>query len=101
MKTICDHNRLVARFGPLDIWVFLEEPGKCGSAERMRRSAPYLPVLQSSQFHGQTSINQDADSLGLAEVVGFSPTSQVLNHGRQVFRHRPAIMTEPVDAYQF
>jgi hypothetical protein len=100
MKTICDHNRLITRFRPADMWVLLEKSDKRGSAKGVRRSAPYLPVLQSSQFYRQTSIKQDAHSLGLAEVVGFTPTPQMLNHGRHVFRHPRVIMTEPVDEYQ-
>jgi hypothetical protein len=100
MKTIYDHDRLIARFRPVDMWVLLEKPDERGSAQGMRRSAPYLPVLQSSQFDRQTGLNQDPHSLGLAEIVGFTPTPQILNHGRHVFRHPRVIMAEAVREYQ-
>ena len=100
MKTIYDHGGLIARFRSVYMWVFLEKSDKRGSAQGMRRSAPYLPVLQSSQLYGQTGIKQDTHSLGLAEAVGFTPTPQMLNHGRHVFRHPRVIMAEAVDEYQ-
>jgi hypothetical protein len=100
MKTIYDHDRLIARFRPVNMWVFLQKSDKRGSAQGMRRSASYLPVLQCSQFDRQTGLIQNVHSLGLAEVVGFTPTPQMLNHGRHIFRHPQVIMAEAVREYQ-
>jgi len=100
MKAIYDDKRLIARLARLDMRMLVEEPGKRGGAKGMRRPPSYLPVLQGSQFDGQPAFNQDAHSLGLAEVIGLSPTSQVLNHWRQVLRHLPLIMTDAVWSHQ-
>ena len=100
MKAIYDDKKLIARFARLYMRMFVEEPVKRGGAKGMRRSTAYFPVLQGSQFHGQPGFNQDAHSLGLAKVVGLSPTSQVLNHGGQVLRHLSPIMTDAVASHQ-
>jgi hypothetical protein len=100
MNSIYEDKGLIARVARLYMRTFVEEPGKRGGAKGMRRSTPYFPVLQGSQFHGQPGFSQDANGLGLAELIGLSPTSQVLNHGGQVLRHLFPIMTDTVGGHQ-
>lgn len=89
MKTIYNHNRLIVRFAATsnaDARVFLEKSSECSSAERLRRSASYLPTLQGPHAHRQSCVKENVCRLRLAESVGFAPAYKLLNHGRQIFR---------------
>lgn len=88
MKTIYDHNRLIARFRPVDMWVLLEKSGECGRAERLRRATSCLPTLQGPDADRQSRFDENERRLRLGELVGFTPAPQVLNHGRHAFWHR-------------
>ena len=88
MKTIYDHDRLIARFAApnADARVFFEKSSECSCTEWLRRSAPYLPALQGPHAHRQSCVNENVRRLCLAESVGFTPAHKLLNHGRQDFR---------------
>jgi|SRR6516162_5193553 len=86
MKTIYDHNRSIARVGSLNIGVLLKVSGKRSSGYGLRRSAPYLPTLQSSHPDRQSGIGKNASRLRLTELVGRTPAKKLLNHRWQGFR---------------
>jgi hypothetical protein len=88
MKITYDHNRLIARFRPVDMWVLLEKSGECGRAERLGRATSCLPTLQGPHADRQSRFAENERRLRLAELVGFTPAPQVLNHGRHGFGHR-------------
>jgi hypothetical protein len=88
MKTIYDHNRLIARSRRVDMRVLLEKSGECGRAERLRRATSCLPTLQGPHAYRQSRFDENDRRLRLAELVGFTPAPQVLNHGRHAFGHR-------------
>jgi hypothetical protein len=88
MKTIYDHDRLIARFATsnTDVRVFFEKSSECSCTERLRGPASYLPALQGPYAHRQSCVNENVRRLRLAESVGFTPAYKLLNHGRQFFR---------------
>ena len=98
MKTIYDHNRLIARFCPVDMWVLFEKSGECGRAKRLRRATSCLPTLQGPHANRQSRFDENERRLGLAELVGFTPAPQMLNHGRQAFSASTPSCHEILDA---
>src|ERR1700746_2886934 len=92
MKTIYNHNSLLARVGCLNIGVLLKVSGKRSGGYGLRRSAPYLPALQGSHADRQSGISKNANRLRLTELVGCTPANKLLNHGRQAFRRRTLII---------
>jgi len=99
MKTIYDHNRSIARVGSLDIGVLLKVSGKRSSGYSLRRSAPYLPTLQSSHPDRQSGIGKNASRLRLTELVGRTPAKKLLNHRWQAFRRGTLAVGRPLQIW--
>jgi hypothetical protein len=85
MKTIYDHNSLLASVGSLNIGVLLKVSGKRSGGYGLRRSAPYLPTLQGSHADRQSGDSKNANRLRLTELVKCAPADKLLNHGGQAF----------------
>ena len=88
MKTIYNHNSLLARVGSLNIGVLLKVSGKRSGGYGLRRSAPYLPTLQGSHADRQSGVTKHANRFRLTELVECAPADKLLNHGGQAFRRR-------------
>jgi hypothetical protein len=68
---------------------------KCSGSDRLRRSLPYFPSLERTEFYWQTGGNQYLNSFRLTEFASGSPGYQFGDYGQDaaVAGHQDSIMT--------
>ena len=57
---------LISRRTLIDFWVLIEEPGKGGCGDRVRRTPPGFPILNRPELCREPCSDQGSDGLGLA-----------------------------------
>ena len=58
----------------IDFGVLIEESGKGGRGDRVRRTPPGFPILNRPKLGREPCRDQDSDGLGLAQFVSLTPT---------------------------
>ena len=61
--------------------MLIKKPLECRGGDRVRRMPSDFPTLKRLKFCGQSSRDEGFHCLGLAEIVGLSPSLEALNNG--------------------
>ena len=78
-------SSLISRRTLIDFGVLIEEPGKGGCGERVRRTPAGFPILNRPELGGEPCSDQDIDGLGLAQFVSLTPSLETQDNGSDGF----------------
>ena len=83
---------------PTIAWVFIQKSLEGGGRNCRRRAPSDFPLLQCGKFGWHTGGSEGADRLGLAEIIGLTPSFQAENDRRERslrWRHFVLLRKEP------
>ena len=76
---------LIDRRVRIDFGVLIEESGKSGCGDRVRRTPPGFPILNRPELRGEPCSDQDINGLGLAQLVCLTPSLKTQDNGSDGF----------------
>src|ERR1700731_2977007 len=76
---------LISRRTLIDFGVLIEEPGKGGCGDRVRRTPSGFPILNRPELRGEPRSDQGIDGLGLAQLVCLTPSLETQDNGSDGF----------------